>query len=154
MGDAEYISTPPLSCKPNDELGSNAVEQKIAKELENWAIKCFGKNVCNLLSRRNFEQAQHLLFVQFADEMLFEFEVFVSSTYLRTSHHGAARCIVFIQNCWRKFIFGKQELHKGCNPLDVFSGFSGSAIFRFGNRKRDTRMKFAAPADQSFSNVY
>ena len=132
MGDAEYISTPPLSCKPIDELGSNAVEQEVAKELENWASKCLSKNVCNLLFRRNFEQAQHLSFVQFANKMLLEFEVFVSPTcelvtmerHAALSSYTIAGGNLFLgnKNCTR------DAIHLMCFPASVAAQYSASAV--------------------------
>ena len=70
QGNAEGISTPPLSCKPHDECKRYSVEQGVAMGFENWACKCLGKNIGNLFACRNFKHAQNFLLVKFADEML------------------------------------------------------------------------------------
>ena len=109
MGNAEDISTPPLSCRPHDEFKRDAIEQEVAVKFKNWACKCLCENVGNLLVCRNFKQAQNFEDVQFADEMLLQFEVFISSADLRTGYHGSARCIVFVQQSWRQFYFWQQK---------------------------------------------
>lgn len=80
--------------------------------LECGARKCFSKNVGNLMDGRNWQQSEHLMFVEFTDEMLFQLKMFVPATYLGTGHHGATGCIVFVHDSWWQCNFWQHEANE------------------------------------------
>ena len=87
FGEAEYISTRPLSCNSSDEIQGDTIQEGAPTSLKYWESKCLCKDVRNLPLSWYGHHVNHLSLIQFTDEVLFQLEMFVVSTNLSTRCH-------------------------------------------------------------------
>ena len=72
FGEAEYISTPPLSCSSSDEIQGDIIQERAPMTLKYWVSKkCLCKDVRNLPLIWYRQYVNHLSLIQLTNEVLF-----------------------------------------------------------------------------------